>query len=120
MHTTQPAPTVVRSGWYTTTLEESKRKIGVKRPATAVTAPTRYTTVSEDINTEGLLLPVHRVAESPGARVLAGSVTSHSSIAASGAVGLTETASMLLPVHRVAESPGSVGFESAMSDGREP
>ena len=119
MYTTHTAPTVVGSGWHTTTLEESKGKVGVKRPATAVTGATRHTTVSEDIDTTGILLPVHRVAESPGSGVLAGSVTSHSSIAASGAVRLTETESMLLPVHRVAESPGGVGFESAMSAGRE-
>lgn len=79
----------------------------MKKPVTAVRAPTRYTTVSEDINTEGMLLPVHRIAESPGVGVLADSVTPHSTVAASGAVGPIETASMLLPVHRLAESPGA-------------
>ena len=80
----------------------------MKRPATAETAPTRYTTVSKDINTEGMLLPVHRVAESPGSGVLAGSAP-HSTVSGNGAVGPIETAGMLLPVHRVAESPGIVG-----------
>ena len=79
----------------------------MKRPATAVTAPTRYTTVSADIDTTGILLPVHRVAESPGSGVLADSVTSHSTVSGNGAVGPIETASMLLPIHRVAESPGA-------------
>ena len=80
----------------------------MKRPATAVTAPTRYTITSKDIDTEGMLLPVHRVAESPGSGVLAGSAT-HSAVAANGAVGPIETAGMLLPIHRVAESPGIEG-----------
>ena len=90
----------------------------MKRPATAVTAPTGYTTVSEDINTEGILLPVHRIAESPGVGILAGSAP-HATSSASGAVGPTGTAGMLLPVHRVAESPGVVGVETSMSAGRE-
>ena len=90
----------------------------MKRPATAVTAPTRYTTVSEEVNTEGMLLPVHRIAESPGVGVLADSAL-HTTSSASGAVGPMETAGMLLPVHRVAESPGVVGVETSMSTGRE-
>ena len=80
----------------------------MKRPATTVTAAARHTTTSEDINTEGMLLPVHRVAESPGSGILAGSAP-HSTVSGNGAVGPIETAGMLLPVHRVAEPPGIVG-----------
>ena len=80
----------------------------MKRPATTVTAPTRHTTTWEDINAEGMLFPVHRIAESSGSGVLAGSA-SHSTVAENGAVGAIETAGMLLPIHRVAESPGIVG-----------
>ena len=77
----------------------------MKRPATVVTDSTWHTTVSEDINTEGMLLPDHRVAESPGVGVLAASAP-HTTTSASRAVEPIETAGMLLPVHRVAESPG--------------
>ena len=118
VRTEHPATAVGGPGWYTTTLERSGREVELKRPATAVTALTRSTTVSEDINTEGMLVPVHRVAESPGVGILAGSAL-HSTSSASGAVGPIETASMLLPVHRVAESPGVVGVETSMSAGRE-
>lgn len=52
-----------------------------------------------------MLLPVHRVAESPGVGVLA-SYASHTTTSASGAVELIETAAILPPVHRVAENPG--------------
>ena len=89
----------------------------MERPATAVTAPTRYTTISEDINTEGILLPVHRIADSPGVGILAGSAP-HTTVHGNGAVGPIETAGMLIPVHRVAESPGVVGVEASMSAGR--
>ena len=92
-------------GWYTTTLDGSKREVELKRPATAVRGSTRHTTVSEGINTEGMLLPVHRVAESPGVGVLAESAP-HTTSSARGAVEPIETAGMLLPVHRVAENPG--------------
>ena len=90
----------------------------MKRPATVVTASTRYNTVSKDVDTEGMLLPVHRIAESPGVGVLAGSAT-HTTVSENGVVGPIETAGMLLPVHRVAESPGVVGVEASMSAGRE-
>ena len=106
------------SGWYTTTVEESKRKVELKKLKTAVTTPTRYTTVSEDIDTTGILLPIHRIAESPGSGVLADSAAPHSTVSGNGAVAPIETASMLLPVHRVAESPGVVGGEAEMSVGR--
>ena len=65
-----------------------------------------------------MLLPIHRIAESPGVGIVTGSAP-HTTIAASGAVGPIETAGMLLPVHRVAESPGVVGVEASMSAGRE-
>ena len=77
-------------------------------------APTRYTTVSEGIDTEGILLPIHRIAESPGIGVAADSAL-HTTVAANGAVGPIKTAGMLLPVHRVAESPGGGGVEASMS-----
>ena len=89
----------------------------MKRPATVVTAPTRYTTISKDSDTEGMLLPVHRIAESPGVGILTASA-SHTTVSGNGAVGPIETAGMLLPVHRVAESPGVVGVEASMSAGR--
>ncbi len=79
---------------------------------------TRYTTVLGDVDTEGMLLPVHRITESPGVGVLAGSVP-HTTVSGNGAAGPIETAGMLLPVHRVAESPGVVGVEASMSTGRE-
>ena len=97
-------PTVVGIGLHTTTLEGSKSKVEVKRPKKAVTDFPRSTTVSENINTEGMLLPVHRVAESPGSGALAGSAA-HSTEIASETMVPMETAGMLLPVHRVAESP---------------
>ena len=73
---------------------------------------------AEPIETAGMLLPVHRVAESPGVGVLAESAP-HSTISASGAVGSLKKGAFLLPVHRVAESPGVVGFEASMSAGKE-
>ena len=117
IHTTHPVTAVAGPGWHTTTLEGSGRKDELKRPATAVTAPTRYTTVSEDIDTEGMLFPIHRIAESPGVGILTGSAP-HTTVSGNGAVEPIETAGMLLPVHRVAESPGVVGVEASMSAGR--
>ena len=101
VHTTHPATAVQGPEWYTTTLEGSAREVKAKRPATAATSSTRHSTVSEDIDTGEMLLPVHRIAESPGVGALA-----DTTISANRAAEPIETAGMLLPVHRVAESPG--------------
>ena len=86
-------------------MEGSEREVKAKRPVIVVKGSARSTTVSEDIDTGGMLTPVHRVAESPGVGVLA-SFVPHTTVSASGAVEPIETAGILLPVHRVDESPG--------------
>ena len=85
---------------------------------TVVKGSARSTTVSEDINTGGMLVPVHRVAESPGVGVLADSAP-HTTTSATGTVGSIKKGAFLLSALRVAESAGVVRVEASMSAGRE-
>ena len=73
-HTQHQATAGVRPSWYITTLSADPvgREVDVERPRTTVVSSARHTIVSGSPSVggnrmDGMLVPVHRVAESPGA-----------------------------------------------------